>query len=99
MYVPLAGAVIVTCAAEAAKCSPMIAPVGETSRIQGSKVADVTPSPMLSAIASPWVAVKDHGSTSPTVMVPGWAAPLVSGPPSSPEEMLKVPGVLTRVSR
>ena len=99
MYVPLAGAVTVNCAIALPKSSPMIAPVGDTSRIQGSKVADVTPSPMLSTIASPWVAVKDHGSTSPTVMVPGWAAPLVSGPPSSPGGMLKVPGALTRVSR
>ena len=59
----------------------MITPLGDTSRIHGAKVALDTSFPMLSTIASPFVAVNDHGSTSPTLMVPAWLAPLVSGPP------------------
>src|SRR5438094_5207277 len=86
VYVPLVGAVAATSDAPVpVALLPRSTPVGDTSRIQGAKCADIgaTAPKIGRAYACTPVAVL-HVMTSPTWMMPAFVAPSVMGPPSSP---------------
>src|SRR5262245_10371878 len=87
-------------AASVPKLLPSVAPFGAQTRIQGQNNALVSViSPMVTPIRSPAVAVNVQTSRSPLRISPLCVAPLVSGPPSSPDETVIGPVVWVIVSR
>src|SRR2546430_17194505 len=90
-YVPVVGAFVATCTAEApAELVASSTPVGDTRRIQGLKPADTgATSPIDRASDAHGETVDHRGRRITRKNVPAVVAPFVRSPPSSPAEGAK----------